>query len=264
VVVRERSWRRRASRVAASVFAVWPALAAAQSVDPCKGFEARLATPTDVTLDDLAHSSDYKGRAVRTKGTVDFEVDPATSRRGKFVLRQGLTRVPVVPCYQIERDFEDAASKRPELQVHGLFMDLPGAPASSGTPGLGILIWSYVDAAELERPRRQAAGGGLAQLLESPDPPLDKTLRLTGQFGGKNLLKDLPPESAPEASAWVLRDGRQAIWVVGKKPEGIGFKLDPEYPADAGKWIAVEGKLERCGALLCLRARRVSLSGPPS
>jgi hypothetical protein len=236
--------------------------AAAQGVDPCKGFDARLKTPTDVTLDDLAHSSDYKGRAVRTKGTIDFEVDPATSRRGNFVLKQGLTRVPVVPCYQIERDFDDAASKRPELQVHGLFTELPDAPA--GAPALGILIWSYVDAAELERPRRTAAGGALAQLLESPDPPLDKTVRLTGQFGGKNLLKDLPADSSPDPSAWVLRDGKQAIWVVGKRPEGTGFKLDGDYPSDVGKWILVEGKLERCGALLCLRARRVSLSGPPS
>jgi hypothetical protein len=224
-----------------------------------------MQAPTDVLLEDLSRSPAYKDRPVRTKGTVDFEVDPATlSRRGgRLFLKAGLTRVPVAPCPHIARELDDVVPRRPELQVSGLFTELPTAPGS-GSPLLGILIWSYTDAAELERPRRQVAGAGLAQLLDGPEPPLDKTVRLNGQFGGKNLLQDLPADSSPEPSAWVLRDGRRAIWVVGKRPEGSGFKLDPDYASDAGKWLLVEGKLERCGALLCLRARRVSLSGPPS
>jgi hypothetical protein len=41
-------------------------------------------------------------------------------------------------------------------------------------------------------------------------------------------------------------------------------KLDPDDPPDAARWLEVEGKLERCGAGYCLRARKVSLSAPPS
>src|SRR5918999_5494098 len=101
-------WHRRAARVAASVLSFLGAVpVAAQTSDPCRGLEERVEAPTDVELEDLSRSPAYKGRAVRTKGTVDFEIDPDTLRRQQFVLKEGLSRLPVAPCPHIAREFDD-------------------------------------------------------------------------------------------------------------------------------------------------------------
>jgi hypothetical protein len=237
--------------------------AAAQSRGVCNVPE-RSATPIDVPLDDLALSGGYRNKAVRTKGYLEVEPEAAGGKR--YVLRDGPERVAMMPCPEIARDLEDVATKRPRLEVVGLASDNPDAEANRNplVPATRLLVWSYTDVAELERARRGPGGSDLAALLEATEPTLGKTVRVTAQFGGRNLLKDLPPDSAPDDDAWVLRDASKAIWVIGKRPEGQGFKLDPDYARDAGKWLAVEGRLERCGERLCLRARRVTLSGPPS
>jgi hypothetical protein len=247
---------RQAAPIAAGVLALLGATAAAQTPDPCPGL-ARGATATDVELEDLSASAAYKGRTVRTKGTLEIETDAGGAKR--LVLREGPSRVAVAACARIARELEEFAGRRPRVLLSGVLAEMPGAPGT-----LRLVVWSYEEAAEAVRPRRAPEGEGLGPLLDAPDPPLGKTVRVTGQFGGRNLLKDLPDDSAPDDDAWVLRDGRQAIWVIGKRPEGRGFRLDPGYARDAGKWLAVEGKLERCGPRLCLRARSVSLSGPPS
>jgi hypothetical protein len=236
--------------------------ARAQEQDACHGPE-RADTPIDVTLDDLALSAAYKHKAVRTRGQVETEFD--TSGRRRYVLRDGLERVGILPCADVGREFEEMATRRPRLEVTGLASDNPDA--GSGTtpllPTTRILVWAFVDVSEAERGRRQVMSAGLAEALGGAEP-IGRTVRVLGQFGGRNLLKDLPADSAPDATAWVLRDGGRAVWVVGKRPEGSGFKLNPDYAPDAARWLEVEGKLERCAAGVCLRARKVSLSAPPS
>jgi hypothetical protein len=249
----------RALLLAAGVCGLSLSTARGQARDPCDRPE-RNDTPIDVTLDDLALSAAYREKVVRTRGLVETEVDTSGQRR--YVLRDGPARVGVVPCPDVGRDFEEMAVRRPRLEVTGLASDKAGT--NPLVPSTQILLWAFVDVSDVERSRRQATSGGLAEVLKGAESQLGRTVRVLGQFGGRNLLKDLPADSAPDASAWVLRDGRQAVWVVGKRPEGSGFKLNPDYAPDAARWLEVEGKLERCAAGLCLRARKVSLSAPPS
>jgi hypothetical protein len=247
--------------VAAALCGLSSSAARAQGRDPCDRPE-RLDAPIDVTLDDLALSAAYREKAVRTRGQVETEVD--TSGRRRYVLRDGLERVGLVPCPDVGRDFEDVAMRRPRLEVTGLASDKSASGPDPRVPATLILVWAFADISDLHRGRRQVTGAGLGEVLKGAESQIGRTVRVLGQFGGRNLLKDLPPDSAPEGAAWVLRDGRQAIWVVGKRPEGSGFKLDPDYAPDAARWLEVEGKLERCAAGLCLRARKISLSAPPS
>lgn len=231
--------------------------------DDCRGPE-RTDTPIDVTLDDLALSGAYKRKAVRTKGHVETEVD--ASGRKRYVLKDGLERVGIVPCPEVGRDFEEMAMRRPRLDVTGMASDNPDPDAGRNplVPSTRILVWAFTDITAHERARRAVTSAGLGEVLDGADSQIGRTVRVLGQFGGRNLLKDLPADSAPDTEAWVLRDGRQAVWVVGKRPEGSGFKLNPDYAPDAARWLEVEGKLERCTAGVCLRARKVSLSAPPS
>jgi hypothetical protein len=252
-------------RVAGSGLGLWLAAAGAiaQERELCTGPE-RSATPIDVTLDDLALSAAYRRKAVRTKGDVEVDVD--TSGRRRYRLRDGQERVALTLCAEIGRDFEEMAIRRPRLVVVGLAMDSTevGATQKPLEPATRVVVWEFTDVSETERPRRTPTSGGIAEVMESDEAKAGKTVRMLGQFGGRNLLKDLPADSAPDPAAWVLRDGSQAVWVIGKRPEGSGFKLDPGYAPDAGKWLVVEGKIEPCAAGLCLRARRLMLSAPPS
>lgn len=229
----------------------------------CNGAE-RSDTPIDVTLDDLALSAAYRRKAVRTKGQVELDVDKSGRRR--YMLRDGAERVSLDLCPAIARDFEDMALGHPRVVVVGLAIDSTdaGSARTPLQPATRVVVWEFTDVSQMERPRRAPASGGIAEMMESDEAKAGKTVRMLGQFGGRNLLKDLPPDSAPDPAAWVLRDGSQAVWVIGKRPEGSGFKLDPGYAPDAGKWVVVEGKLESCAAGVCLRARRVVLSAPPS
>ena len=54
------------------------------------------------------------------------------------------------------------------------------------------------------------------------------------------------------------------VWVLGKEPRGKGWRLDPTYAADSRRWLEVEGRLERCGTAVCLKAKNVVLSAPPA
>jgi hypothetical protein len=227
-----------------------------QRNDPCD-LPERYHDPIDVALDDLAVPGAYKRRAVRVKGVVQTYPDVSGGRR--YVLREGKDRVGLVPCPGVASEFDDLASRWPRLEVTGVVTGEPGAGSDAMLPSVAVLVWAFADLSPLEQPGRQSAGVALGDLLRAGDAPPGKKVVVKGQFGGRNLLGDLPAASAPEVSAWVLRDGRDAIWIVGKRPEGPGFKLDPDYAPDAARWLVVEGKLERCGAVICLRARRVSL-----
>lgn len=251
----------RALLLAAAACVLPASSARGQGRDPCDRPE-RNDTPIDVTLDDLALSAAYREKAVRTKGHVETEVD--ASGRRYYVLRDDLGRVGLVPCPDVGRDFEEMAIRRPRLEVTGLASDKSGSGADPRVPATNILVWAFADISDLARGRRQVTSAGLGEVLKGAESQIGRTVRVLGQFGGRNLLKDLPADSAPDPSAWVLRDGRQAVWVIGKRPEGSGFKLNPDYAPDAARWLEVEGKLERCTAGLCLRARKVALSAPPS
>ncbi len=72
---------------------------------------------------------------------------------------------------------------------------------------------------------------------------------------------DLPGR---DADSFVLKEGDAAVWVIGKAPEGKGFRLDPRLKGDSRFWLEVEGRLEPCAGQSCLRARRLGLTAAPA
>ena len=83
-----------------------------------------------------------------------------------------------------------------------------------------------------------------------------------GQFRGKNLFGDLDATGEP-TDAWVIKDGAFAVWVVGKKPKGSGWSLDPTSRGDTIRWVQVTGTLDRKGNVTRLKATEVALVPPP-
>ena len=103
----------------------------------------------------------------------------------------------------------------------------------------------------------------LADLIAQPDPRAGGTVKIRGQFRGRNLFRDLDTEGAP-IDGWVIKDGAVAVWVVGRSPSGNGWSLDLDSPGDTTKWVEVTGKLERKGGVTRIKAGEVTLVASPS
>lgn len=140
--------------------------------------------------------------------------------------------------------------------------DLPPTPNLAehvGFPRHSITAFTTLELTGMDA-GRDAPASLLADLLAGTSPREKVTVR--GRFCGAGLCGSLSA-APPAPGAWVLFDGETAVWVVGKKPSGKGFRLDPEYRGDTTRWLEVTGQVERCGATPCLRAKRVALAAPP-
>ena len=120
---------------------------------------------------------------------------------------------------------------------------LPPPNFDQGWPRISITVIAMKDRTSPESFKSQEIGGGISQrILEEPAAYLGKTTKIVGQFRGRNLFGDLPPNSARGKEDWVLKEGDTAIWVMGKAPRGDGWKLDLDYKGDSKTWLEVEGQ----------------------
>lgn len=92
-----------------------------------------------------------------------------------------------------------------------------------------------------------------------PSRYLDQRITLVGQFGGRNLLGDLP--DAPGQSRWdfVLRSADAAIWVTNLRPRGKDFELSLDTRIDTGRWLEVSGTLQQGRGLQWLNGEAGSI-----
>ena len=51
--------------------------------------------------------------------------------------------------------------------------------------------------------------------------------------------------AAESRGEFVLRSADAAIWILGKRPRGHGFVLDPESRIDTKRWAEVSGVVRR-------------------
>jgi len=82
-----------------------------------------------------------------------------------------------------------------------------------------------------------------------------------GQFRGRNLYGDVPqaPAAASESKGeFVLRSADAAIWVLGKRPRGRGFALDPESRIDTKRWLEVSGPVHQARGLVWVAADEIT------
>jgi hypothetical protein len=169
----------------------------------------------------------------------------------------------IQPGILIQKQFEfevDALNMR-EIEVVGTFETPVGSDRGVGG---GFWFWAY--AVDPTRPSRAASRTGLLaveDIVTRPAQLARETVKVQGQFRGKNLFGDLENGNAP-ADGWVIKDGPFAIWVYGCRPKGRGWSLDPESRGDAKKWVQVTGRLDRKGGVPRLKAEEVELVPPPA
>lgn len=143
----------------------------------------------------------------------------------------------------------------------------PGLPAlpeqSPMLPRVSITALSLTDRDSRDTHKAKTTGAMVYEILEDPAQYAGKTVKVRGQFRGRNLFGDLPAGTERTRDDWVLKDGERALWVTGKAPRGKGFSLDPAYKGDAVRWLEVAGKPEVANGIVYLRASKVILGSPP-
>jgi hypothetical protein len=101
-------------------------------------------------------------------------------------------------------------------------------------------------------------------LVLEPSHYLDQKVTISGQFGGRNLLGDLPDAPARSRYDFVLRSGDAAIWVINMRPkgkdQGKDFELSVDARIDTGRWLRVTGTLQQGRGLLWIDAEAGSLA----
>lgn len=249
---------------------------------PIPGGSGRRMDPvTPTTLDSVARGQHLR-ETVRIRGTLDRL---GTDERYR-VLREGPDRVLVIAVPELNLDVRRFLGRRVEVvgfvraledeqgtcRFRGqaapasvcLDGDLPPTPDLQGRvdwPRVSITVWSVLEDFEFGRARRPGDGASrLDDLLAAGDDARDVVV--LGRFCGAGLC-GRPASPPPDGRAWLLQDGSAAVWVVGKEARGSGWRLDPSYAGDAARWLEVSGRLERCGAVPCLRAKKVALASPP-
>jgi hypothetical protein len=108
-------------------------------------------------------------------------------------------------------------------------------------------------------PATPPAAPTIRNIVLQPSRYLDQKVTVTGQFGGRNLLGDLP--DAPAQSRWdfVLRSADAAIWVTNLRPRGKDFELALDARIDTGRWLEVSGTLQQGRGLQWLNGEEGSL-----
>ena len=242
--------------------------------------DANYGPPRVADLDAIVISDGYQRTHVITEG----EMSQFQSGR-YWTLRQGGSTLLVIPGRDFDpSDLDRVVGRRVEVRgiirlirkkeyLRGVDLDeiedpiLPPMPPpmfEQGWPRISITAFEIRDRTNPGRDRvRETSSGMVQQILDDPVANVGKTVRVYGQFRGRNLFGDLPANSARGKDDWVLKDGDTAVWVLGKEPKGKGWKLDLDYKGDARKWLEVEGKPEVMNGVVYLKAGKVEMSKAP-
>jgi hypothetical protein len=233
-------------------------------------YDAMYGAPVEILLEDLVRmGSAYDGKAVKTKGIL--EMRPVQSRRLWLIGDHMGNRVEIAPVRDVADawDYDGLKMTGGEVQVTGVFSAQGGSvPLQQPIAGTGeggiIQFWKYVGPPEESAKTISKAESLTLEALVSRAARLEgQTVRVEGQFRGRNLFGDLPAKSERGGSDWVIKDDLYAVWVTGKKPKGSGWALDSGLKRDTGKWIEVVGRVETHAGVVYLQALQVMLGSPP-
>jgi hypothetical protein len=193
----------------------------------------------------LAHSTFFHQRAVTVVGELTLlptgEVRLTTDGASVRIVSQG--NLPDGPV-EVRGEFWDLgkfSAEDPRLVGHDLKREF-GIDPEGPWPKAGQVTALIASSIVATTP---PAAPSIRNLVLFPGRYVEQKVTLVGQFGGRNLLGDLP--EAPGQSRWdfVLRSADAAIWVTNLRPKGKDFELALDAKIDTGRWLEVSGTLQQ-------------------
>lgn len=105
--------------------------------------------------------------------------------------------------------------------------------------------------------------GTVREIVMNPDEYANREVTVSGRFRGRNIYGDLPGPLNKSKWDFVLQSADAAIWVVGMRPRGKGFDLDPGARVDTGRWLEVAGVVHVEGPAVWIEAKGLQLAAAP-
>ena len=163
--------------------------------------------------------------------------------------------VPVSPVAEMAATLEGTAEsyRNQRVVVVGV----------NGGPGPGFQFWDFQVMANFAKRTSEGRDSGLRSIVAAAGQASKQAVRVRGQFRGRNLFGDLPPESRRGSSDWVIADQGVALWITGKAPKGEGWSLDLDSRSETVRWVEVEGEVAARDGIVYVKARSVSLVAGP-
>jgi len=127
-----------------------------------------------------------------------------------------------------------------------------------GQNELPVLLVSEVKKAE---PLTAASVRALA--LE-PAKYEGQPVTISGRFRGRNLFGDQPAAPARSKFDFVIQLADASVWVVGRRPKGVGFDLNVEARVDTGRWLEIQGDVRTAKGLVYIEAIAIKATQPVS
>lgn len=227
-------------------------------------YEGRYGKPQWASLDTIARGEAPLTGALRTSGMLQVErmdrFDHSSPMTYALVTPDGTARrakLFICPVPEIQGNFAGEAESLRFREV-----EVTGTPDPQGSDACrsgsaGFVFWSYA----VVEPKPPVAGPGgdvtpIGSILEDADRFRRRTVKVVGQFRGRNLFGDVPAAEVP-AEGWLIKDSGALLWIVGHDPKGKGFALDPLSETDGKWWVQVAGTPETRNGLVVFRAKEV-------
>jgi Bacterial Ig-like domain len=221
--------------------------------------EALYGRPMDVSVQEVLETpATYAGRTVRLRGRIQrIKEKPSTYR-----LMDGEDAIPITPLAEVAAVVgAEVGNDDEEVEITGVLRS-PHVE-SPLPPEYAVAFWEYNrPGAAPTRPLAPNRLMTLEDLVTHPGTADGQVIRVVGKFRGRNLHLDLPANAL--GSGWVIKAGKYAVEVRGKKPSGPGFKLDQDSMNDTVNWIEVLGRPETHNGVTVLHALKVAPVAPPS
>ncbi|HKC11883.1 MAG TPA: hypothetical protein VKI41_07595, partial [Vicinamibacteria bacterium] len=221
--------------------------------------EALYGRALDVSVQEILEAPvTYAGHTVRLRGRIQRIREKPTAYR----LMDGEDAIPITPLAEVAAVVgAEAPNDEEEVEITGVLRSPHGE--SPLPPEYDVAFWEY------DRTRATPTGPlepnplmTLEDLATHPGTADGQLIRVAGKFRGRNLHMDLPGNAL--GSGWVIKAGKFAVEVRGKKPTGPGFKLDLDSMSDTVNWIEVLGRPETHNGVTVLHALKVAPVAPPA
>jgi len=166
---------------------------------------------------------------------------------------------------EIRGEFWDLGRMKPDeprlsnVDLRATFHIDPDAPWPKSGEVTAILASSVSAASPPPAPSIRA-------IVLNPSRYLEQKVTVVGQYGGRNLLGDLPDEPARSRYEFVLRSADAAIWISNVRPKTKDFDLSLDARIDTGKWLQITGVVQQARGLQWLEGEAGTLasSKPPT
>jgi hypothetical protein len=211
----------------------------------------------------LGYPGFFHGRPLLIVGKVSLEKDELRVSDGEGSIHLVFKGSAPDGLDEVRGEFWDLGRMKPDdirLSTYNLqttFKIDPNAPWPRPGDVTAIIATAVAPAAT-------PSAASIRAIVLDPSRYLEQSVKITGQFSGRNLLGELPDAPAKSRYDFVLRAADAAVWVANMRPKlrdanNKELELGLDARIDTNRWLEVSGTIRQGRGLIWLDAEAGSL-----